>query len=106
MAGLLAGKHAECIVGQLDQLTLGGKASISTHLNSLIPPTSDDRGNAILALVGVELFTAIAMDMGIGRIGARRTPIIVQRIRAVVMLLALLTGGIGLLGHDCLLLGG
>src|SRR5690606_40419122 len=103
MAGLLAGKHAECIVGQLDQLALGGKASISTHLKSLIPPASDDRGNALLALVGIELFTAIAMNVSVGRIGARRAAIIVQCIRTMIVLLTLLTGGAGLLGHDCLL---
>lgn len=106
MAGFLAGKHAECIVGQLDQLALGGKASIFTYLKSLIPPDSDDRGSAILALVGVELLAAIAMNVSISRIGARRAAIIVQRIRSVVMLLALLTGGVGLLGHNGLLLDG
>ena len=63
-------------------------------------------GSAFLALVGVELFTAIAMNVGIGRVGARRTAIIVQCIRAMVVLLTLLAGGAGLLGHDCLHLGG
>ena len=106
MAGFLAWKHAECLVGQLDQLALGGKACISTHLKSLIPPASDDRGSALLALVGVELFAAIAMNVSISRVSARRAAIIVQGIRSVVLLLALLTGGVGLLGHDCLLLGG
>jgi len=72
----------------------------------LIPPAIDDRGNALLALVGIELFTAIAMNVSVDRIGARRSAIIVQRIRSVVMLLALLTGGAGLLGHDGLLLDG
>ncbi|CAE6898214.1 conserved protein of unknown function [Pseudomonas marincola] len=106
MAGFLAGKHAECIIGQLNQLALCGKASISIHLKSLIPPASIDRGNALLALVGVELFAAIAMNVSIGRVGARRAAIIILCIRSVVLLLALLAGGVGLLRHDCLLLGG
>ncbi|MNH06348.1 hypothetical protein D3C79_657100 [compost metagenome] len=106
MTGFLAGKHAECIVGQLDQLALGGKASISIHLKSLVPPANDGRGNALLALVWVELFAAIAMNVSISRIGTRRAAIIVQGIRSVVLLLALLADGVGLLGHDRLLLGG
>lgn len=44
MTGFLAEKHAEYVVGQLDQLAIGGKTSISTHLKSLILPANNDRG--------------------------------------------------------------
>ncbi|MOA68990.1 hypothetical protein D3C78_1969040 [compost metagenome] len=46
------------------------------------------------------------MNVSISRIGTRRAAIIVQGIRSVVLLLALLADGVGLLGHDRLLLGG
>ena len=106
MTGFLAEKHAECIIGQLDQLAFGGKTSISTDLRSLILPANDDRGNARLALAWVELFAAIAMNVSISRIATRRAAIIVQCTRSVVLRMALLADGVGLLGHDCLLLGG
>ena len=56
-------------------------------------------GKALLALIRVELFAAIAMNMGVSRIGTRRAAITVQCIRSVILLLALRASDVGLLGH-------
>jgi hypothetical protein len=62
-------------------------------------------GGTRLALIWIELLAPIAMSLGISRIGTRCASIIIHRIRFVVLLLALLTIGAGVLGHGCILFG-